>query len=196
MSLTHFVHSPSCGCTFYMLLGADGTSLDAVRISLGIARSPMSPQPLPTPSHLSGLSLSLSRFHPSPLGGGQRSDTWYSRSTRQCGPPILRTAPLHKPSLATEHTIANIYQVVRKNGLSLHACASTCTFISFPCFCLFFEVSLPLGRNRKNTRDLDSCFLATTWQLGLLKHWKRLRATAPNPSPVIFARGHLYMYTI
>ena len=133
------------------------------------------------PQAISQVSLSLS-FTPLHLRRGRTlrhlvftfyTSVWATHSPNR--------SPSHKPSLATDHTIANIYQVV-KNGLSLHACASTCTFITFPCFCSFFEVSLPLGRNRKNTRDLDSCFSATTWQLGLLKHWKRLRATPPNQS--------------
>ena len=91
---SHALCAPSCGCTFCTPLGPDDTSLDVLRKQLSIASDLAPPHPLPTPSHPSGLSLSLSVFHLSTSEGGQRSDTWYSRSTRQCGPPILRTAPL------------------------------------------------------------------------------------------------------
>ena len=100
-------------------------------------------------------------------------------------------SPPHKPSLATEHTIANIYQVMRKQYfLGTHALPPF--LFCFPRFCLFFKVSLPSARNRKNTRDLDSCFAAVRYLQGLLKRGRRLRTTPPNQSrasPMIFAHS-------
>ena len=123
----------SLASTFHMLLGSAGTSLDVVRISLGIASSPMCPQPLPTPSHLSGLSLSLSlSFPPLHLRRGTTlrhlvftfyTSVWATHSPNR--------SPPHKPSLATEHTIASIYPGGEKAELSMQANTSTC-FLLLP----------------------------------------------------------------
>ena len=135
---SHALCAPSCGCAFCKLLGPDGTSLDVLRKQLSIASSLAPPHPLPTPSQPSGLSLSLSCAPLSLRRGttlGHLVSMFYTSVWATHSP---RRSPSHKPSLAIEHTIARIYQDVRKNELTLHACTST-VFVPFHVFVSFLK---------------------------------------------------------